>query len=517
MHESPWQGSEPTPPEGLTDAPTAPPEGEVEAEAPSSARTLRIPRTLREARIAIAATLSVVLLVGALSLLWRGRGTKADPRKNDPVATNGKGKDKSKVTPSASPKPVAAKPKRPPAAPPIVALPSPINHEAPKPPSATQPDTETPPPPTAVASDIEQLADETPSPVEPVAPLGTEDVPPMEGDDVAAMPPLPAAAEEEIPALALDATPDPPPPLTAEPDDEPSPPPLTRETPAVPEREAAPTPPPSLADLDPPAVPAPEPTRPVDEPPPTAMAAAPSPTPAPVPSLTPPPSSELPPGLTPLPNAGRQPLRLEQPIEPARAVVTVPITPRRARTAPAPAPTADRVEATPHVVQSGENFWTIARLYYGSGRFYKALWKANADRVPRPEDLHVGDTIRVPPPEQLDPKLVDHNATSPSAPRRDAEAKRVAQAPGSLVMLPVGRPSRPMSSEDDLEPERPAASHLVRPRETLRTIARDRLGDSRREDEIRDMNLDQLEDNLALRPGMRLRLPADATEPTVVR
>jgi nucleoid-associated protein YgaU len=215
-------------------------------------------------------------------------------------------------------------------------------------------------------------------------------------------------------------------------------------------------------------------------------------------------------------------LRLEQPLEPARAVATVPVSSRPASARPAtPAPAApDRVEPTPHVVQSGENFWTISRLYYGSGRFYKALWKANADRVPRPEDLRVGDTIRVPPPEQLDPKLVDSPpAQQPSSrtPPRDAEAKRVAQAAGSLVMLPLGRPSRPSNLEDDPEPQPPTATHVVRPRETLRSIARDRLGDARREGEILDLNLDQLGEDPTLRPGMRLRLPADANEPTGAR
>ena len=43
---------------------------------------------------------------------------------------------------------------------------------------------------------------------------------------------------------------------------------------------------------------------------------------------------------------------------------------------------AGRVESVPHVVERGENFWTISRLYYSSGRYYRALWKANADTYP---------------------------------------------------------------------------------------------------------------------------------------
>ncbi|MEO6808563.1 MAG: hypothetical protein ABI353_05565, partial [Isosphaeraceae bacterium] len=33
-----------------------------------------------------------------------------------------------------------------------------------------------------------------------------------------------------------------------------------------------------------------------------------------------------------------------------------------------------RIEPQPHVVQAGENFYTISQQYYRSGRFYKALW-----------------------------------------------------------------------------------------------------------------------------------------------
>ncbi len=37
-----------------------------------------------------------------------------------------------------------------------------------------------------------------------------------------------------------------------------------------------------------------------------------------------------------------------------------------------------------HTVKSGENFWTISKLYYKSGRYYKALWDANKKQSPPP-------------------------------------------------------------------------------------------------------------------------------------
>ena len=54
------------------------------------------------------------------------------------------------------------------------------------------------------------------------------------------------------------------------------------------------------------------------------------------------------------------------------------------------------------------------------------------------------------------------------------------------------------------------AIHVVQRHETLTSIARDRLGDSRRYREIARLNRDLLADDARLAPGMRLLLPPDA-------
>ena len=69
--------------------------------------------------------------------------------------------------------------------------------------------------------------------------------------------------------------------------------------------------------------------------------------------------------------------------------------------------TAGRVDAVPHVVERNENFWTISRLYYSSGRYYRALWKANADTHPDIRKLKINDVINIPPVEDLDPAYID--------------------------------------------------------------------------------------------------------------
>jgi nucleoid-associated protein YgaU len=196
----------------------------------------------------------------------------------------------------------------------------------------------------------------------------------------------------------------------------------------------------------------------------------------------------------------------------------------------------DFVEPVPHVVRSGENFWTIARLYYGSGRFYKALWKANSEQVPAPEKLRVGQTIRIPPPESLERSLIlpprttpAPDATSSTPVHRtsrpvldDARSGNAAARPSEVELaLPVADPfhgdERPdRRTAGDLVPARGASDrrrapvYRVRPHETLRSIARDTLGDSRRAGELLELNRDVIDDPNHPTPGQVIDLPADA-------
>ncbi|MGE5754631.1 MAG: LysM peptidoglycan-binding domain-containing protein [Planctomycetaceae bacterium] len=211
-----------------------------------------------------------------------------------------------------------------------------------------------------------------------------------------------------------------------------------------------------------------------------------------------------------------------------------------ARPAPAASNDPDQVESVPHVVQSGENFWTISRLYYGSGRYYLALWKANSRLVPAPERLRVGMTIRIPPPEALDRSLIQppqsmpatgsesgsgkiYRRTSRPVLQEDRQAPTAPRRPSEIELaLPVADPfSEPESAseapavrEPDAVPEtRFPPRHpiyKVRKHETLRGIARDTLGDSRRAGEILELNRDIIDDPNVLTEGQIIELPDDA-------
>jgi nucleoid-associated protein YgaU len=196
----------------------------------------------------------------------------------------------------------------------------------------------------------------------------------------------------------------------------------------------------------------------------------------------------------------------------------------------------DLVESVPHVVRSGENFFSIARQYYDSGRFYRALWKANSDQVPAPEQLRVNQTIRIPPPEALDrslilpPRTAPETEAAPASPPVAGTAERRSEVERALPVADPFRDRRTArrtpgelvaASDPDADAEtsgRPRLPlHKIRPQETLRSIARDTLGDSRRAPEILDLNRDVIDNPNHLTPGQVIDLPEDARQARRVR
>lgn len=213
------------------------------------------------------------------------------------------------------------------------------------------------------------------------------------------------------------------------------------------------------------------------------------------------------------------------------------------------------VDWVPHIVQRGESFWTISQLYYGSARFYKSLHSANLPKVgPLTEPLYVGQTIHIPPPEALDPTLIERARARVSVDASEARQTSGSTAAGlsragvksSASILPTT--SEPVESAEeegaDLPGERELALpsrdpftrreqgrrvaataeepgdaprqtprrpvYRVRAHETLRSIARETLRDSRRADEIWNLNADVITDPRILTEGQLLELPYDA-------
>jgi nucleoid-associated protein YgaU len=167
------------------------------------------------------------------------------------------------------------------------------------------------------------------------------------------------------------------------------------------------------------------------------------------------------------------------------------------------------VGAISHVVRSGENFWTIAKRYYGSGRFYRALWKANQDVAAEVDQLYVGTKLVIPPAERLDRRYID-------PPRRPRSETPQTDEPISRSRLDTNAPRddravRATGREPVASDHAPIRTrvHVTRPYETLRSIARKELGDSRRAAELLELNADLVDDPNHLPVGIPLRVPDD--------
>ncbi len=179
---------------------------------------------------------------------------------------------------------------------------------------------------------------------------------------------------------------------------------------------------------------------------------------------------------------------------------------------PTPDPDPTPAPQVRHIVQSGENYASIARDFYSSTRFGDALRAANGGKPAR-----VGATIQVPMVEALDPAKIPAESDAPQIARSgtsdtDGDAPPTGgsgrRSRGVSPLLPIAR-QRPEPIPLDSEPER-RPIHVVRPGETLRSIARDTLNDAHRDSEILDLNRPKITDGARLPEGLRLALPFDA-------
>jgi nucleoid-associated protein YgaU len=189
-------------------------------------------------------------------------------------------------------------------------------------------------------------------------------------------------------------------------------------------------------------------------------------------------------------------------------------------------PKKDRVQPIRHLVRGGDSFDSISENYYGSGRFSKALWSANRSKVPRPGELTEGQTILIPPPEQLDRSLIVPSSQSTTRAGHSARpvtrTKRVASASevsDDVIGLPIAPPKSRSAAilqgdrdpiDPQYQPEYPR--YRVRAYDTLRSIARKKLGDSHRDAEIIDLNPEILGEEARVVAGQVLKLPLDARD-----
>jgi nucleoid-associated protein YgaU len=139
-------------------------------------------------------------------------------------------------------------------------------------------------------------------------------------------------------------------------------------------------------------------------------------------------------------------------------------------------------------VQDGENYTTISKRVYGSGRYFSALAVFNQHRIPEPKKMRPGMLVLTPPVDVLVaryPQLFE-----------DLHSKTV--EPAEFLILEDNSPA-----------------YRVGERETLSEISERFLGRSARWVEIYRLNQSIVNDPNKLKPGTILALPADAVEVSV--
>lgn len=147
-------------------------------------------------------------------------------------------------------------------------------------------------------------------------------------------------------------------------------------------------------------------------------------------------------------------------------------------------PPSEQLEAAPtqverYEVKRGDTLSGICAEYYGDAGLFPALQKANGLATP---DLELGQTISLPPRAALTSK-------------------------DPVARLPQTSQTTPPKEITRTEPVRKNRTYTVQKGDMLERIARRKLGDGRRANEIFEMNRDQLSSPDDIQPGMVLKLP----------
>ncbi len=148
-----------------------------------------------------------------------------------------------------------------------------------------------------------------------------------------------------------------------------------------------------------------------------------------------------------------------------------------------------------HVVQAGENFWSISQKKYGTGKYFQALAIHNHQHIPDPSKMKPGIEVLLPSAEELERRYAAHIQQGQNGPKEPAAAAGSASTPGEFL---VGNDGRPL--------------YRVGTGDTLSGIAQRYLGRARRWEQLLEMNRDVLKDGNSLKVGAMLRLPNDAAQ-----
>lgn len=156
-----------------------------------------------------------------------------------------------------------------------------------------------------------------------------------------------------------------------------------------------------------------------------------------------------------------------------------------------------------YTIQPNDNFWNISRRQYGTGRYFQALARYNADRVPDPAQMKPGQQIVTPSREVLEQQfsnLIERTANRAASETLSTAAAISDTEQSGFFVDASGQPFYRVGSDD-----------------TLTSISQRHLGRASRWTEIYEKNTDQLKTADSLKIGTVLRLPPDASQVRIVQ
>lgn len=154
-----------------------------------------------------------------------------------------------------------------------------------------------------------------------------------------------------------------------------------------------------------------------------------------------------------------------------------------------------------YTVKHGENFWTISKKLYGSGRYFQILAEINRSRVSDPQKMRPGLKLIAPDRAAIDARYQSrHKSTQTIASKFSGTgAVRKSNKPSGFFISQDGRPMYRVGSND-----------------TLTDISQRHLGRSSRWFQIYQINRQKLQNPNKLQIGTELQLPYDASRVSLV-
>ncbi|WP_339732159.1 LysM peptidoglycan-binding domain-containing protein [uncultured Gimesia sp.] len=154
-----------------------------------------------------------------------------------------------------------------------------------------------------------------------------------------------------------------------------------------------------------------------------------------------------------------------------------------------------------YTVQNGENFWTISKKLYGSGRYFQLLAEINRSRVSDPRKMRPGLKLIAPDQVAIDAQYqARHKSTQTTI--SEFSGKGATRKPGKPTGFFISQDGRPM--------------YRVGSSDTLTDISQKHLGRSSRWYQIYQINRQRMQNPNKLQIGTELQLPYDASRVSLV-